>query len=219
LWFSLSMSADLIVNILILAVILLLSIGFHEYAHARASNKLGDPTPKLQGRLTPNPLAHIDPMGFLLIFIIHFGWGKPVQINPYYYKNPRVDEFLVAVAGPITNIILAIIGIVVLKIYSGNLALVANIQNIFTQFRSQFVFLNIGLALFNLLPIPPLDGWKFIKLIIGQRIQKIEYTLATNPLLLIVIFVLLGQSWILSFIGIWANKFTNALMRAINLLW
>lgn len=188
------MSADLIVNILILAAILLLSIGFHEYAHARASNKLGDPTPKLQGRLTPNPLAHIDPMGFLLIFIIHFGWGKPVQINPYYYKNPRVDEFLVAVAGPITNIILAIIGIVVLKIYSGNLALVANIQNIFTQFRSQFVFLNIGLALFNLLPIPPLDGWKFIKLIIGQRIQKIEYTLATNPLLLIVIFVLLGQS-------------------------
>jgi Zn-dependent protease len=118
------MTTDQIVNILILAVILLLSIGFHEYAHARASNKLGDPTPKLQGRLTPNPLAHIDPMGFLLIFIIHFGWGKPVQINPNYYKNPRIDEFLVAIAGPLTNILMAIIGIVVLKIYSGNLAVI-----------------------------------------------------------------------------------------------
>mgnify|MGYP000879363001 FL=1 len=118
------MTTDQIVNILILAVILLLSIGFHEYAHARASNKLGDPTPKLQGRLTPNPLAHIDPMGFLLIFIIHFGWGKPVQINPSYYKNPRIDEFLVAIAGPLTNILMAIIGIVVLKIYSGNLAVI-----------------------------------------------------------------------------------------------
>ena len=213
------MTTDQIVNILILAVILLLSIGFHEYAHARASNKLGDPTPKLQGRLTPNPLAHIDPMGFLLIFIIHFGWGKPVQINPSYYKNPRIDEFLVAIAGPLTNILMAIIGIVVLKIYSGNLAVIWNIQNIFTLFRYQFVYLNIALAIFNLLPFPPLDGWKFVKLIIGQRAQKVEHALATNPLLMIIIFVLLMQTWILSFITIWASKVVNALMRAINLLW
>ncbi|MDP2669794.1 MAG: site-2 protease family protein [bacterium] len=81
-----------------LAITFVISISLHEYAHARASTKLGDPTPKLQGRLTPNPLKHIDPIGFLLIFIIHFGRGRPVIINPAYYKHPLRDELLVSLA-------------------------------------------------------------------------------------------------------------------------
>jgi Zn-dependent protease len=81
-----------------IAIILLISIGLHEYAHAYTSNKLGDPTPKLQGRLTPNPLKHLDPIGFILIFIIGFGRGKPVQINPNYYKKPLRDELITSLA-------------------------------------------------------------------------------------------------------------------------
>lgn len=87
-----------IVHIVLLAVILLVSIGLHEYAHAWVSYRLGDPTPKLQNRLTPNPLHHVDPIGFLLIFLIGFGRGKSVQVNPYYYKKPLQGELLVALA-------------------------------------------------------------------------------------------------------------------------
>ena len=81
-----------------IAIILLVSIGLHEYAHARSSHKLGDPTPKLQGRLTPNPLKHVDPIGFVMIFLIGFGLGKPVQINPSYYKKPLRDELITSLA-------------------------------------------------------------------------------------------------------------------------
>jgi Zn-dependent protease len=209
---------DSIINLIILAIILAISIGLHEYAHAWASTKLGDPTPKLQGRLTPNPLAHIDPVGFVLIFLIHFGWWKPVQINPSYYKNPARDEFLVAMAGPASNIIMAILGIIFLKLYVGNLMLLSWTSNMFTLFWMQFVFLNIGLALFNLLPIPPLDGRKIVKLFVRNAAIKLEYTLATNPLLLIIIFVLIWQSWALWFLSSRASIVVSKLMRLINLL-
>ena len=90
-----------------LALTFLISISLHEYAHARASTQFGDPTPKMQGRLTPNPLVHIDLLGFLMIFLIHFGRGRPVIVNPAYYKHPLRDELLVALAGPATNLLLA----------------------------------------------------------------------------------------------------------------
>lgn len=88
----------------------------HEFAHAWISHKLGDPTPKLQNRLTLNPMAHIDPIGLLAIFLVNFGRGRPVQINSSYYKNQIVGEFKVAIAGPISNLILATIGIIILLI-------------------------------------------------------------------------------------------------------
>lgn len=206
------MSNETIIQTLLLAIILAISIGLHEYAHARASDKLWDPTPKLQWRLTPNPLAHLDPMWFLLIFIIHFGRGKPVQINPNYYKNPRVDEFLVAMAGPVSNIIMACCGILFLKLFS-----VIWINNsILQQFRTQFSYLNIGLALFNLLPFPPLDWRKIIKLFIGDAALRVEYTLATNPLLMIVIFVIIWRMWLLSFLSNWTEYIFTLIYSILN---
>ena len=83
---------------ILIAIVLVVSIGLHEYAHAWTANRLGDPTPRLQGRLTPNPLAHIDYVGFLMIFLIGFGWGKPVYTNPGYFRHPVRDDFLVAMA-------------------------------------------------------------------------------------------------------------------------
>lgn len=206
------MSHEIIIQTLLLAIILAISIGLHEYAHARASDKLWDPTPKLQWRLTPNPLAHLDPLWFLLIFIIHFGRWKPVQINPNYYRNPRVDEFLVAMAGPVSNIIMACCAIIFLKLFS--LLWIEN--SLLQQFRTQFSYLNIGLALFNLLPIPPLDGRKIIKLFAWDVVLRIEYSLATNPLLMMIIFVIIWRLWLLSFLATWTEHIFSIIYSIIN---
>ena len=100
-----------------LGIILLISIGIHEFAHAYSSYKLWDPTPKIQGRLTPNPLKHISLWWFLAVFLIHFWWWKPVQIDPSYYKKPYRDELITSLAGPASNIILWILWILVLFLY------------------------------------------------------------------------------------------------------
>lgn len=181
-----------VIQIIQLAIILAVSIGLHEYAHAYVSYRLGDPTPKLQGRLTPNPLKHIDPVWFLMIFIIHFGWWKPVQINPMYYKNQRVGELMVAMAGPATNLVLAIFGILLLIISSKIswlwLQAILNPTDIYFSFWTLFSFINIALAVFNLLPIPPLDGFRLVKMFswkLGQFIEK--YTLYISIFFLILI--------------------------------
>jgi len=159
-----------IFEIIQLAVVLLISIWMHEYAHALVSYKLGDPTPHIQWRVTPNPFKHLDPVGFLMIFLIHFGRWKPVQINPSYYKKPLQWELMVALAWPATNIALSIIGIFVLLVYGrfawlGLAEVLLNQTDFVLSFWKLFSFLNIALAVFNLLPIPPLDGFTLVKVI------------------------------------------------------
>ena len=152
---------DSFIQIVLLSIVFLLSIGFHEYAHARVSNILWDPTPKLQWRLTPNPFKHIDILGFLMIFLIHFWWGKPVQINPTYYKNPLRDELLVALAWPFTNLLMAFISVFIwlfLKKFNQT-------NNLIDIFFYLLIFVNIALCIFNLIPIYPLDWYRIIKFI------------------------------------------------------
>ncbi len=189
-----------IVDIIQLAIILAVSIWLHEYAHAYTSYRLWDPTPKLQWRLTPNPLKHIDPIGFLMIFLIHFWRGKPVQINPMYYKDPRKWELMVALAGPATNLVLAIVWILIILIYSKitwvwmNGILMARFDLII-MFWIQFSFINIALAIFNLIPIPPLDWFRLIKMFRREAAKVIEkYTLYISIFFLIMI--LWPGSWI-----------------------
>ena len=158
-----------IFDIIQLAIILAVSIWMHEYAHAYVSYRLWDPTPKLQGRLTPNPLKHIDPIWFIMVFVAHFWRGKPVQINPLYYKNPRKGELMVALAGPATNLVLAIVGILVMVLYAkigGGTPndIFLNTNDLMISFRISFSYLNIALAIFNLIPIAPLDGYRLIKI-------------------------------------------------------
>lgn len=179
-------------QIIFISIILAVSIGLHEYAHAWTSYKLGDPTPKIQWRLTPNPLAHIDPIGFLMIFLIGFGRWKPVQVNPNYYKKPMQGELLVALAWPATNIILAIIAIIIVLLYAVIMGYKQTDILIWTmdmviEFWSTFAFINIALAVFNMLPIPPLDGFRLVK----SFLPRVAYTMQKYGLYISIFFLIL----------------------------
>lgn len=137
---------------------LLLALTVHEYSHGIVAYALGDPTPKRAGRLTFNPIAHLDPIGTIAIFLFHIGWAKPVPINPYFFKNPRRDIIIVSVAGPAANLVTAVLFGIVLKILTA-----------MGQFRTPIwmmilytMDINAILMMFNLIPIPPLDGSKIL---------------------------------------------------------
>ncbi|WP_191557578.1 site-2 protease family protein [Metabacillus idriensis] len=149
-------------------VVIVLAIAFtvHEFAHAYVAYKFGDPTAKKQGRLTLSPLAHLDPIGTLLIFIAGFGWAKPVPVNRFYFKNPRLAGVLVSVAGPLSNLVIAFIGLAVwyILLSTGALSsLSSGTAESLQQFFNILIFLNITLFIFNLFPFPPLDGYRIIE--------------------------------------------------------
>lgn len=139
---------------------LLVAITIHEFSHALAADRLGDPTPRVQGRLTLNPLAHLDPLGTLMLLLVRFGWGKPVEFDPYNLKNPRRDAALISFAGPASNLILATALSVVLRLISANPVPTATLG--LFPILLPFVYLNVVLAVFNLIPIHPLDGGKIL---------------------------------------------------------
>ncbi|MDD7511792.1 MAG: site-2 protease family protein [Peptostreptococcaceae bacterium] len=176
-------------KILLLPAIVI-GLTFHEAAHGFVSYKLGDPTPKNQGRLTLDPRAHMDPFGFLALIFAGFGWGIPVQIDPRYYKHPRRDEFFVSIAGVTTNFIIALIAMII-----NTLLLMNNIVDsgsVVTQVLNYMVVINIILMCFNLLPIPPLDGFSILTQIFDLRKYSWYYSFYNKGFLLLMVFVLLG---------------------------
>ena len=146
---------------------IIIGLSLHEFAHAYVSYKLGDPTPMAQGRVTISPFAHIDPIGLLLLMLFGFGYGKPVQINPNNYKNPRRDEIFVALAGVITNFFVAVLfAFVYFLLARFN---VISLYSTMSTILINIIFINVNLMVFNLLPIPPLDGYKVVRnLLLGQ---------------------------------------------------
>lgn len=141
----------------------LIALTVHEFAHAYTSFRLGDPTPKYQGRLTLNPVAHIDPMGLLMLVFFRFGWGKAVQVDPRYYSNRRQGTMLVSLAGPASNIVLAFF-ILILYFFFNQVNFVGTL--LLRTFE-----LNVILAVFNLLPIPPLDGSKVLASLLPHHLS------------------------------------------------
>ena len=151
--------------LVILLPILIFSLCFHEFSHGYIAYKLGDHTAARNGRLTLNPLAHLDPIGSLMILFVGFGWAKPVPVNPVNFSNPRVDMMKVAFAGPASNLILAFTGGLIMRLFN----FVGFMQSeMFIQTLYLFIFINISLAVFNMIPVAPLDGSQ----IFGNMISK-----------------------------------------------
>lgn len=156
----------------ILASILIIAITVHEFAHAWMADRLGDPTPRHQDRLKLNPLAHLDPLGTVMIFLLGFGWGRPVAFDPYNLKNPVRDTALIALAGPVSNLLLATILAIafpVVSSYAGP-ALGTIIQSV----SLLAIFYNVMLAIFNLVPVHPLDGGKIAVALLPHQ-MALEY--------------------------------------------
>jgi Zn-dependent protease len=148
-------------RLLYLLPIALISLPIHEFAHGYVSWKFGDPTAKEQGRLTLNPFKHLDPVGFLLLLFVRFGWAKPVPINPMYYKNRRLGMVCVSLAGPLANFLVALLVTVIYGLCAKFMTVTAFADYLFTAL-SYFIQINAALAIFNLIPIPPLDGSKIL---------------------------------------------------------
>lgn len=162
-----------ITDILINIPITLLALTVHEFSHGWVSSKLGDPTPRYQGRLTLNPLAHLDLVGTLLMIFTGFGWAKPVQVDPRYYKNTKRGMALVALAGPLSNFLLTVIGVLCwfgVSLLNAFTDINMSVINALQLFFQTFVYMNAGLMVFNLIPIPPLDGSKVLGMFLPNDI-------------------------------------------------
>ncbi len=185
---------------LLWAVALVVAITIHEFAHAWSADRLGDPTPSLQGRLTLNPLTHLDPVGTIMMLLVGFGWGKPVQFDPFNLRHPRRDAAIISLAGPVSNLILATICSLVLHLlFSTRLALweiggIGVIGFFVAGFLKTLITLNIILAIFNLVPIHPLDGFKIVGGILPEDKAREWYQLERYGMifLLFLLFPIFG---------------------------
>lgn len=163
---------------------LILALTVHEYAHARAADRMGDPTPRLHGRLTLEPWAHLDPVGTLMLVLFRFGWAKPVPVNPRNFSDPRRGMLVVSLAGPLSNIGLATIGAILLAFRVETWPLLGLVPHLRTIVFYIFL-LNLYFAVFNLIPIPPLDGSKVLmSLLPGRQAWAFSRIEPYGPLLL-----------------------------------
>lgn len=179
------------------------SITFHEFLHAWSANYLGDPTPKAMGRVSLNPIAHVDLFGTILIPIILiimntgfvFGWAKPVQINPNNFKNYRVGQALTAIAGPLANLILILVFTALFKLFPSS--------GLFSVFLLIMIQINIILMVFNLIPVPPLDGSKVLYLFLPfEAMRKLEIL---GPIILLPVLILFGGGIIWPLVSLITN--------------
>ncbi len=216
-------STDTLIQFLFVIPCVLIALTFHEFAHGYMAYKLGDPTAKNFGRLTLNPLKHLDPIGTICMIFFHFGWAKPVPINSRYFKKPRRDMALTAAAGPIMNFILAFFGMLVCRIltkifvaFPAQSDFVYYIQYAALTLFSYFHMLNLSLGVFNLIPIPPLDGSRIFYIFLPPKwyfgVMKYEkyiqlallvllWTgLLSRPLSAAVSWISGGMQWLVSWI-------------------
>lgn len=174
-------------------VTIVLGIGVHEFFHAWAGYKQGDDTAQREGRLTLNPLAHIDWMGLILLLVIGFGWGKPTPFNPYNLKYKKWGSALVSLAGPASNLLMALLALTLFTVLGFTNLSWAYSDNIFEVFLLFMIQINVVLFVFNLIPIPPLDGSKVLYTFLGSNRQSLIYMLERQGPILLLFFIVLGQ--------------------------
>jgi len=197
--------------IILLAPPILLALTFHEFMHGWVAYQLGDPTAKMAGRLTMNPLAHLDPFGTIMIFLVRFGWAKPVPVNPNYFREPKRDMLLVSIAGPAANIFLGFLsGLLLRTFHAGffNFMPVNILQPVYIMIKLSLQ-INLALAIFNLLPVPPLDGSKILYGLLPYRYEYIyEYLERYGPFILMGL-IMFGMITRISILGAFIYPFVN----------
>lgn len=174
---------------------IIIGLSFHEFGHAIAAYKLGDMTPKFQGRVTLNPIAHIDPFGFLCLMIAGFGWGVPVQIDMRNFKNPRRDGLIVSIAGVVMNLAIAIVAAGILKllfISASGFISYTYMGGVVQQIIINIIIINLVLMIFNLLPIPPLDGFGIVTELFNLRSTELYYKIYDKGFLILMILIILN---------------------------
>ena len=181
----------------------------HEYAHARVAVALGDYTPRMQGRLTLNPAAHVDPIGLAMLFLVHFGWAKPVQINPMNFSNPRRDDILVSLAGPASNLITSFIALIIL-VFMAKLDFPLS-EGLLVVFNLIIVY-NINFAIFNMLPIPPLDGSHILRNILPYEMARTYERLERYSFIFLLIII---ATPVLSYVFVPLQRVIFALFQSI----
>ena len=190
--------------LVLLIPVLLFALVFHEFSHGWVANKLGDPTAKNQGRLTLNPIAHLDPIGSMMILFVGFGWAKPVPVDSRYLANPRKDMMKIALAGPASNLLLAFLGGILIRL-TGNAGPLTSMLILFTQ-------INISLAVFNMIPIPPLDGSQIFSGIMIRRNPQLVMQLQMYGPQILMGLILFGMFTGISIIWVFMSPFVNFLM-------
>jgi Zn-dependent protease len=210
-----------IMELILVIPVLLLSLSIHEYSHGYVSYKLGDPTPKANGRLTLNPIAHLSLMGSLVLLITRrIGWAKPVPIDPRYYKNPRKGMMLVGIAGPSSNLVLAAIFALIFRTVMALISVnsvgaiggqVSNLQYVILRFLMLAIIVNLSLGFFNLLPIPPLDGSNILRGLIPRNLDKYLNKLQ-GPLGMVILLVLAYTGILWGMISPFVNFFLGILI-------
>ena len=186
---------DWLMDVLMTLPAIIIGLSFHEYAHAVVSYKLGDPTPKLQGRVTINPMAHVDPVGFAALIFAGFGWGVPVEVNPTYYANRRKGELLVSLAGVTMNLIIAIVFAVIAKILLmtlGAAVLSTSWGAVLWTMIMYVIQINLVLMIFNLIPVPPLDGFSIICEIFDLKTTDFYWTVYRYGNVILIALIIFG---------------------------
>lgn len=196
--------------------VLLISLTIHELSHGYIAYRLGDTTAKDAGRLTLNPLKHLDPIGTIMMVVAKIGWAKPVPINPYFFRNRKKGTVLVSVAGPLSNIIMAFIGVFLFEItvYLSYGAIVSGNKPVlyYLDFLRLFFAMNLNLAIFNLLPVPPLDGSKILSAVLpeGTYFRFMQYERYIGMVFLLVVIVFPGI--ISGVLGFFINPIANSMI-------
>ncbi|NME82428.1 site-2 protease family protein [Clostridium sp. SM-530-WT-3G] len=202
---------DYLLNIILMIPGMLIAFTFHEYAHALMADRLGDKTPRFQGRLTLNPLVHIDPLGFLAVIFFRFGWAKPVQTNPSAYKNYYKDDLKVSLAGPVMNFLVAIVLSIILGVYVGGIYkyLPRSLSGVLYSMLFLAISININIGIFNLIPIPGLDGFNVLRDALPDVFYKYQAKFYEYQMIILVIFVVAGSR----IISIPSNGLLNIMMK------
>ena len=208
-----------LMNTILIIPGIVIGLSFHEFAHGWVAYKLGDPTPKYQGRLTVNPAAHIDPIGFVALLFAGFGWGVPVEINPNNFKHRRRDELLVSLAGVVMNLIIAIVfGFIMKFVLMGageSILSSSSFSNAVWTILYYVVEINLVLMIFNLIPVPPLDGFSIITEIFNIKHTQLYYTIYQNGFFILMFLILFGITGMILTPGV--TFFENLIFKYIVL--